>query len=172
MHRVRPASIARVPYHIAPLYKEPGKDKLEVIVPPAGPAGSASMAEGTSAFLLVNTDAEAEAYKFFEFLLSKEGQELGMAVGYDASPIVRLSVNKNVDTLEVYNDEGWNTFAKQYANGGVYFPQVPNWKPIRMMTSEGFNTILSDCNSDIAAGLVEMDATVNAELERQGVLVK
>ena len=130
------------------------------------------MAEGTSAFLIAGTDQEVEAKAFLEFLLSKEGQELGMAVGYDASPIVRLSVNKNVDTLEVYQDDGWNNFAKQYADSGVYFPMVPNWKPIRMMTSEGFNTILSDCSSDIAAGLVSMDETVNAELDRQGVLVK
>jgi multiple sugar transport system substrate-binding protein len=161
------------PYHIAAFDKEPGKDKFEVIPAPAGPAGVAELAEGTSAFILTGTKAEAEAKAFIEFLVSKEGQEIGMGMkSPNAQPIVRLSVNKDVDTAAVYNDPRWETFAKLYGTNARYFPQVPNWTPIRQKTSDGFNTILSDCKSDIMAGLKQIDADVNAELAAQKALAK
>jgi multiple sugar transport system substrate-binding protein len=161
------------PYHIAAFDKEPGKDKIEVIPAPAGPAGVAELAEGTAAFIMTGTKAEAEAKVFIEYLISKEGQEIGMgARSPNAQPIVRLSVNKDVDTAAVYNDPRWQTFATLFATNAHYFPQVPNWSPIRQMTSEGFNTILSDCKSDIMAGLKQMDKDVNAELAAQKALAK
>ncbi len=160
------------PYHLSSFYKEPGKDKIEVIVPPAGPAGSASLAEGTAAFMLAGNDDTADAKKFLEYLVSDEGQKMGMGVGVegDSLPVVRLSVNKHINTEEVYNDKNWNTFAEQYASGGVYFPAVPNWKPIRQITSDGFNKILATCSSDIMQNLKELDVAVDNELNRQGVL--
>lgn len=161
------------PYHIAAMDKEPGKDKFEVIPAPAGPAGVAELAEGTAAFIMTGTKAEAEAKAFIEFLISKEGQEIGMgAKTPNAQPIVRLSVNKDVNTAEVYKDPRWETFAKLYSTNARYFPQVPNWQPIRQLTSEGFNAILSDCKSDIAAQLKKMDADVNKELALQKALAK
>ena len=160
------------PYHIAPLSKEPGADVLEVIPPPAGPNGQAELAEGEAIFMTASTQHEAEAKKFIEFLISKEGQEIGMGLGIDSSPIVRLSVNKQIDTVKVRDSKLWGVFADLYGTTARYFPRVPNWKPIRQMTSDGFNAILSDCNSDIAAALPAIDETVNQELESQGVLAK
>ena len=160
------------PYHIAPLSKEPGADVLEVIPPPAGPKGQAELAEGEAIFMTATTQHEAEAKKFIEFLISKQGQEIGMGLGIDASPIVRLSVNKQIDTVKVRDSAFWGVFADLYGSTARYFPRVPNWKPIRQMTSDGFNMILSDCNSDIAAALPAIDETVNQELDNQGVLAK
>lgn len=159
------------PYHIAAFDKEPGKDKFEVIPPPAGPAGVAELAEGTSAFITAGTQNEAAAKTFIAFLVSKEGQEIGMgSLSPNAQPIVRLSVNKDVNTGEVYKDPRWETFAQLYATSAHYFPQVPNWQPIRQMTADGFNAILSDCSSDIGAELKTLDETVDQELARQNVL--
>ncbi len=160
------------PYHLAPFYKEPGKDVIEVIQPPAGPAGRTSLAEGEAAFITATTEMPDAARKFIEFLVSDAGQRLGMAEGIDSSPIVRLSINKKVDTLAVRQDDNWAIYAKQYAEAGRYFPRVPNWSPIRQITADGFNGILSDCSSDIGAGLAALDEEVNAELDRQGVLAK
>jgi len=161
------------PYHIAAFDKEPGKDKFEVIPVPAGPAGVSELAEGTAVFILKGTKAEAEAKAFIEFLVSKDGQEIGMgAKTPNAQPIVRLSVNKEVDTAAVYNDPRWEAFAKIYADSARYFPQVPNWQPVRQLVSEGFNAILADCKSDIGALLKKSDADVNAELANQKALAK
>ncbi|MDD7973517.1 ABC transporter substrate-binding protein [Roseinatronobacter alkalisoli] len=160
------------PYHNAPFSKEPGSDLIEVILPPAGPAGRGSLAEGEAAFITVTSKVPETAQTFIEFLVSESGQRLGMAEGMDSSPIVRLSVNKNVDTLAVRGDEGWATFAQQFAEAGQYFPRVPNWKPIRQVTADGFNRILADCSSDIGAALAAIDEAVNAELDRQDVLIK
>lgn len=161
------------PYHLNSFYNEPGKDNIEVIVPPAGPAGRASLAEGTAAYILMgNEHSKESAEKFLEFLISEEGQKMGMGVGIEGNslPIVRLSVNKNINTKDVYNDENWSLFSEQYANGGTYFPAVPNWKPIRQITSDGFNKILSSCSSNIMVQLERIDIEVNQELKRQGVL--
>ncbi|MDN3722434.1 extracellular solute-binding protein [Roseibium salinum] len=157
------------PYHLAPFSKEPGREVIEVIAPPAGPAGQGELAEGEAAFIMGSTEQEDAARQFIEYLISADGQKTGMAAGIDSSPIVRLPVNKNVDVAEVQPDKAWATYAELYATSGHYFPRVPNWKPIRQMTADGFNRILADCSSDITAGLAEIDETVNAELAKQGV---
>lgn len=157
------------PYHLAPFSKEPGRDKIEVIAPPAGPAGQAELAEGEAAFITVSSTQDDAARQFIEYLISAEGQQTGMAVGIDSSPIVRLPVNKTVNVAEVQPDKAWATYADLYGKSGHYFPRVPNWKPIRQLTADGFNKILSDCSSDIAAGLAATDETVNVELANQGV---
>jgi len=105
--------------------------------------------------------------------VSKDGQEIGMgAKTPNAQPIVRLSVNKEVDTAAVYKDPRWETFAKIYGESARYFPQVPNWQPVRQLVSEGFNAILADCKSDIGALLKKSDVDVNAELANQKALAK
>ncbi|SHO54635.1 ABC transporter substrate-binding protein [Vibrio quintilis] len=163
------------PYHLNSFYNEPGKDKIEVIVPPAGPVSHASLAEGTAAYILAgNKDTRESSKKFLEFLISEKGQKMGMGEGIQGNslPIVRLSVNQHIDTRAIYKDANWDTFAEQYANGGVYFPAVPNWKPIRQITSDGFNKILSSCSTDIMNQLKDIDTAVNNELRRQGVLAQ
>lgn len=159
------------PYHIALFDKDPGKDTFEV-VSLQGPKSQATLAEGTTVFLMKSSQKKEAARKFIEFMISQEGQEIGMGKGSSNIPVVRLPVNKLVDTQAVYNDPRWATFATLYAEQGRYVPQVPNWTPIRQITAEGFNRILADCNGDIAAELQATHGKVNAELEKQGVLAK
>ena len=160
------------PYHIAAFVREPGRDKFEVIAPPAGPAGQAELAEGEAAFVMVTTEQEDAAKQFIEYLISEKGQETGMAAGTGDNAIVRLSVNKNVDTKAVQPDPAWATYADLYATSARYFPSVPNWKPIRQAAAEGLNQVLSSCDSDIMAGLENTDEVINAELDQQGVLAR
>lgn len=160
------------PYHIAAFTREPGRDKFEVVAPPAGPAGQAELAEGEAAFVMASTKHEAEAKQFIEYLVSKKGQETGMAAGTGDNAIVRLSVNKNVDVVKVQPDPAWGVFADLYATNARYFPRVPNWKPIRQVAADGLNQILSSCNSDIMSGLQVLDEALNAELKLQEVLAK
>lgn len=159
------------PYHIALFDKDPGKDKFEVVAL-EGPKTQATLAEGTTVFLMKSSKKKEAARKFIEFMISQEGQEIGMGKGTKHMPVVRLAVNKLVDTQEVYNDERWATFAKLYAEDGRYVPQVPNWTPIRQITADGFNRVLADCNSDIAAELKATNEKVNVELEKQQVLAQ
>ncbi|MFA9438626.1 sugar ABC transporter substrate-binding protein [Uliginosibacterium sp. sgz301328] len=160
------------PYHIALFDKDPGKDTIEVVVPPAGPKGVATLAEGTSAFMMKTSRNKANAKQFMEYMISPEAQETGMAVGTTNIPAVRLSVNKNVDTKKVYNDERWALFADLYGKSARYVPQVPNWQPIRQTTADGFNRILADCNSNVEAELKTLNAKVGEELAKQNVLAK
>jgi multiple sugar transport system substrate-binding protein len=160
------------PYHIALFDKDPGKDKIELIAPPRGSDGVVTLAEGTSAFLTKGSKNKDAAKQFLEFMISPEAQIMGMAADSTNIPIVRLPVNKTVDVNAVYKDERWATVAKLFAEHGRYVPQVPNWTPIRQVTSDGFNRILANCNSDIPAELKATDAKVAEELAKQGVLAK
>lgn len=159
------------PYHIALFDKDPGKDKFEVVTL-EGPKNSATLAEGTTVFMMKSSKNKEAARKFIEFMISQEGQEIGMGKGSKHMPVVRLPVNKQVDTQAVYDDARWATFARLYAEQGRYVPQVPNWTPIRQITADGFNRVLADCNSDISAELKATNEKVNAELAKQQVLAK
>ncbi|MBB4123715.1 ABC transporter substrate-binding protein [Martelella radicis] len=160
------------PYHIALLDAEPGADKIEVIAPPAGPEGVATLAEGTNVYFMKGSEKVDDARKFVEFMISPEGQTMGMAVGTGRIPIVRLPINKNVDTLATLKDERWGLFAKLYADAGRYVPTVPDWTPIRLDTAMGFNKIFADCESDIPALLEETNGTVTGILKDQGALAE
>ena len=159
------------PYHIALFDKDPGKDNFEV-VPVIGPKGEATLAEGTTVFMMKSSKQKEAARKFIEFIISAEGQEIGMGKGSQHIPVVRLPVNKNVDVQAVYQDARWETFAKLYNEQGRYVPQIPNWTPVRQVAADGFNRIFADCNSNISAELKAVDVKVNAELEKQNVLAK
>lgn len=159
------------PYHIALFDKEPGKDAIEVVAPPAGSKGVATLVEGTAMYLVKTAKSKAEARQFAEFMISQEAQEIGMRAGAH-QPIVRLSVNKKVNVKEVYQDERWALFADLYAKSGRTVPDVPDWKPFRQVTADGFNKIMSDCSANIDAGLQQLDIKVAEELAKQGVLAK
>lgn len=159
------------PYHIALFDNEPGKDRVEVVAPPAGPKGIATLVEGTAMYLVKSGKAKAEARQFAEFMISKEAQEIGMRAGQH-QPIVRLSVNKKVNVKEVYQDERWALFSDLYAKNGRTVPDVSDWKPFRQLTADGFNKLLSDCDSNVEAGLQQLDVKVAEELAKQGMLAK
>lgn len=160
------------PYHIPQLDAEPGKDVVEVVMMPAGPGGIASLAEGTSAFLLKSVKKENAdaANKFLAFLISPKGQEIAMAQGSGRTPIVRLPVNTKVDVNAVRNDPRWMVFKETFDKYGHYMPPVPNWTAIRTITGEGFNRILATCDGDVTAELEELNTQVATELSGQNAL--
>ncbi len=159
------------PYHIAVFDRDPGKEQYEVVTL-EGPKNAATLAEGTTVFLMKGSKQKEEARKFIEFMISKEGQEIGMGKGSKNIPVVRLAVNKDVDVKEVYQDDRWATFASLYNDQGRYVPQIPNWTPVRQITAEGFNRILANCSGDIAQELDALNVKVNSELDKQDVLAK
>jgi multiple sugar transport system substrate-binding protein len=158
------------PYHIAQLDEQPGKDKIEVLPPPEGPGGSTSLAEGTSAYIMKGTQHREAAQKFISFFISPKGQEIGMAQGTGHTPLVRLPINKNVDVNKIRQDPRWQTFKEVFDKNAHYVPAVPNWTPIRMLTADGFNRILSNCNADIPAELKTIDDAMTTELRKQKAL--
>ena len=155
------------PYHIALFDKDPGKQTYTVVPPPAGPGGAISMAEGTTAFLMKTSQHKAAAKRFLEFLISPEGQKIGMATDSTSMPIVRLPINKTLNIKDYHDDPRWEVFAETYAKEGRYMPQIPNWIPVRQITADGFNKIYASCDGDIPAVLKEINGKVNEELKRQ-----
>jgi multiple sugar transport system substrate-binding protein len=160
------------PYHIALFDKDPGKNVIEVVAPPAGPKGVATLAEGTSVFMMKGSDNKAAAKQFIEYMISPEAQITGMATDTTNIPIVRLTVNKTIDSKTVYNDLRWTLFADLYAEHGRYVARVPNWTPIRQTTADGFNRILASCDSSIETELKDLNVKVGEELAKQGVLAQ
>lgn len=158
------------PYHIPQLDAEPGKDVVEVLMMPAGPGGVASLAEGTSAYLLKSAKDEEAANKFLAFLISPKGQEIAMAQGSGRTPIVRLPVNTKVDVNAVRNDPRWVVFKETFDKYGHYMPAVPNWTAIRTITGEGFNRILAQCDADVPTELEALNKLVATELSAQNAL--
>lgn len=155
------------PYHIAVVDQEPGRDKVEVMAPPSGPAGRAdSLGEGELAYVTRTANQQA-AMSFIAFLTSAQGQKLGMNPG--GFPVVRLPVNRNVSADQVYNDPRWRTVQVVYENDAHYVPAIPDWMSVRQITADGLNRLLANCASDIEAGLKDLNKKVNQELARQRV---
>ena len=158
------------PYHIPQIDAEPGKDKTEVVMLPAGPGGIDSLSEGTSAYLLKSVKDEDAANKFLAFLVSPKGQEIAMAQGSGRTPIVRLPVNTKVDVNAVRQDPRWMVFKETFDKYGHYMPAVPNWTAIRTVTGEGFNRILAQCDADVPTELKALNEQVKIELSGQNAL--
>ncbi len=158
------------PWNMAVFDKEPGRDKFEVVPVPAGPANADTLAEGDLAYIVKSSTNKAAAKAFVEFLISPEGQALGMNPG--GAPLVRLSVNSKVDATAVFKDPRWDVVAGAYAKHGHYMPSVPNWTSIRQLTAEGFNKLLANCGDDIDAGLKDLNAKLERELAKQNVLAQ
>ncbi|WFR99406.1 ABC transporter substrate-binding protein [Rhizobium tumorigenes] len=158
------------PYHIPQLDAEPGKDVVEVVMLPAGPGGIASLAEGTSAYMLKSVKDEDAANKFLAFLISPKGQEIAMAQGSGRTPIVRLPVNTKVDVNAVRKDPRWMVFKETFDKYAHYMPPVPNWTALRTLTGEGFNGILAKCNADVPTELEALNKQVATELSGQNAL--
>jgi len=157
------------PYNMARFDKSLGKDKYEVVPAPPGPGGeSVSLAEGENVYLMAGSANEAGQEAFAEFVISTEGQTIGMAGDSDGG-IVRLPVNATVDLASVRTDERWQTFEGIYQSSGRYIPAVPDWTPFRQASADTINAIVADCDSDTKAELDKLAETFGAELEKQGV---
>lgn len=160
------------PYHISLFDKEPGRDAFEVVPTPPGPKGAATLAEGTNAYVMRDSEEPEAVKSFIEYLISPEAQTIGMAVDGARIPVVRLPVNSQVNMADARKDDRWNTFATAFSDSGRYFPAIPNWTAVRQITSDSINKALSDCNSDIPATLAAADEAVAAELKKQDVLAE
>lgn len=153
------------PYMIGRFDKSVGKDKYEVIASPKGPAGSTVLGEGEDIYLMAGSAKAADQKKLAEFLISPDAQKMGMKG--DPQPVVRLSVNKNVNTKEVYKDDRWSTTADVYASEARPFPSVPNFQPFRQQTSETLNSIFAKCGPDVAGELKTLAEKLKKELDNQ-----
>ncbi len=156
------------PYNIARFDKNLGKDKYEVVALPPGPGGKGySLAEGENIYLMAGSQNPSGQKKYAEFLISADGQTIGMAGDTDGN-VVRLPVNKNVDLTKVRKDTRWMVFDKVYKEAGRYSPVVPEWTPFRQASAEALNGIVANCGSDPKAEMTKLAEKFSAELKKQG----
>ncbi|SQI95014.1 extracellular solute-binding protein [Klebsiella oxytoca] len=57
---------------------------MKVVSGGVGPKGEATLAEGTTVFMMKSSKQKEAARKFIEFMISPEGQEIGMGKGQPA----------------------------------------------------------------------------------------
>ncbi len=158
------------PYHFALFDRSPGKDKIEVVPTPAGPGGMrAILAGGDLAYVVRSGTKKDMAYRFIDFLISPQGQTLGMKAPPGGLPVVRLPVNQGVDVLAVTHDARWQLVAQEYALHGHSLPHVQNWQRIQQIAADGFNDVLSRCSTTVEADLKEINQKLDRELARQKI---
>ncbi|MEE1938933.1 sugar ABC transporter substrate-binding protein [Streptomyces sp. TRM 70361] len=155
-------------YYFIPYDKRPGKEKYEVIAPPAGPGGVATLAEGENIYFGAGSKKTEAQKKLAEFLISPEAQQLGMKT--ETQAVVRLPVNTTLDAAEVLGDDRWKVVQDMYENSSHSFPEAIDFTPIRQSVAEGLNKLFADCGSDVEAGLKQLAETVDKELESQDLL--
>ncbi|MEV4560831.1 sugar ABC transporter substrate-binding protein [Kitasatospora sp. NPDC049285] len=156
------------PYNMARFDKSLGKDKYEVVPLPAGPGGQAAvLAEGENTYLMAGSHNPKGQQKYAEYLISAEGQTLGMAGDTDGN-VVRLPVNKQVDLAKVRTDQRWQVFDQAFRQAGRYTPVVPEWTPFRQASADALNGLVADCGSDPKAVLGKLAGTFAEELKKQG----
>ncbi|MFH7042195.1 sugar ABC transporter substrate-binding protein [Paucibacter sp. JuS9] len=160
------------PYHISLFDREPGRERIEVVAAPAGPGGQAVLAGGELAYFPKAGKNKAGAMKFVEFLISREGQSLGMKATSGGLAVVRLPVNRKVDAAAVHKDPRWLTVAQEYAEHGRQQPAIPNWTRMQQLIAEGLNATLSRCGSDIGAELKKLNGRIDQELATQKALAR
>lgn len=165
------------PYHIALFDREPGRSRIEVLPAPAGPDGQrATLAGGELAYVTRTTRRRADALRFIEFLISPEGQRLGMRPpppptgGRPGLPVVRLPVNRRVDAAATHDDPRWTVVSESYEHHGRALPLVPHWSRLQQLAADGFNASLAHCSTTLEADLKALNARIDAELRRQGLL--
>lgn len=155
------------PYNISAFDNTVGADKFVVIPNVAGPAGTATLAEGENIYFGAGTERPNAQAKLAAFLITKKAQELGMD---KTTPVVRLPVNTKVDAAAVRNDPRWTVAQDAYTTGDPHtlYWQI-QYQPFRQALADGLNKIMSDCNGDIDAGLKDIAATFDTELKNQGL---
>ncbi|MGP4111171.1 ABC transporter substrate-binding protein [Streptomyces sp. 4N509B] len=158
------------PYNLAAYDDQPGKDTFEVIPTPAGPAGTTTLAEGENIYLAAGSDKTDAQQALAEFLISPEAQEIAMALDNSTEPVVRIPVNTELNAGELRADERWDLVQQQYENDSRTFPSAIDFTPIRQATAEGLNAIMSDCGSDVAEGVAQIEEDIASELEAQDLL--
>lgn len=144
-----------------------GKDKYEVVPAPAGPKDSTVLAEGGSAYLMAGSANEAGQNAFASFVISPEGQKIGMEG--EKAFIVQLPVNKNVDITSIRKDPRWKVYTDAYREHGRYAPSIPNWTAVRQSTADTVNALIADCGLDVDGELKKLDQKLGEALKQQGI---
>jgi multiple sugar transport system substrate-binding protein len=161
------------PYNISTFDEQVGKENVEVIPMPEGPAGPASWSEGENIYLGASSEKADLQKQLAAFLTTPEAQELMMKAeendeGVLAQPVVRLPVNENVNVGEVKEDERWDLVMDAYENA-EHFPWSIDFLPYRQIVADGMNAIAADCNADVAGGVTSINEQLAAQLESDGL---
>ena len=164
----RAGSFLVAPYEL-PIIRETFGDAFEVLTPPPGPTGLTTLAEGNNLYLMAGSDSNEAQQAFAEFVISPEGQAIGMAGDRDGN-LVRLPVNTTVDMMDTRTDREWEHFQEIYDRYGRYVPAVPNWNPFLQGSATTINALISDCSLDVGAEAEKLHASFTAALEEQGAL--
>ena len=156
------------PWQTKTLDKNVGEGKWTVITPPSGSAGTAALAEGENVYLMAGSEATDAQAEFAKFLISEEGQKLGMTAG--TVPSVRLSVNSALDAGTVRQDDRWAAVQSIYDESGRAFPTKIDFASIRSAAGETFNAIYASCGNDnVKSELSKLDQVLTQSLKDQGV---
>jgi multiple sugar transport system substrate-binding protein len=157
------------PYAFATMDASAVKGRYTVLAPPAGPANADTLAEGTDIYLMAGSQHAGEARQLAEFMITPQAQRIGMTAVPTAT-IVRLSVNRTVDSAAVHgNDPRWKLAEQEYLNHGHYEPDyMPNWPQFRQDTSNALNAMLANCSSPSTA-MSKLNDQFNSLLKQQGV---
>lgn len=158
------------PYMIPTFTDSVGDDAFEVVKPVDGPGGTYTLAEGENSYIMAGTEKFDQALAFASWIASPDGQEAGIQAPEGANPVVRLSINTNVNTAEVLDDPRWDVVAETFAESGRYVPAVPNWQPFRQIVADAVNAAVASADSDVGAILEAANEEVAEELSNQGVL--
>ncbi len=158
------------PYAYATMDNTPIKGKYAVAAPPAGPAGIATLAEGTDIYLMAGSKQDAQSQALAEYMITPAAQILGMTKVPTAT-IVRLPVNKTVNAATVHgNDPRWKLAQLVYQQYGHYEPDyMPNWNTFRVATSDALNAMIAKCGNPTTT-MNTLAATFKTDLQQQGVL--
>jgi multiple sugar transport system substrate-binding protein len=156
------------PYAFATFDATPLKGKYTVVAPPAGPDNAKTLAEGTDIFLMAGGKKTA-GQKLAEFMITPDAQKMGMTA-VPTSTIVRLPINKSVDSAAVHaGDDRWTTAQQAYQQNAHYeADNMPNWNALRQATSDALNGLVAKCG-DPSAALNALNDKLNSLLKQQGV---
>ncbi|MFI5707423.1 ABC transporter substrate-binding protein [Kribbella sp. NPDC051620] len=155
------------PYLMPRFDKSLGKDKYEVVPVPKGAKDSTVLAEGGSVYLMAGSANQAAQDAFASYVISAEGQKVGMQ-GEKAFN-VQLPVNKSVDVTTVRSDPRWKVYADVYRDHARYAPSIPNWTPIRQDSADTINALIADCGLNLETEMSTLDGKLAAALSKQGI---
>jgi multiple sugar transport system substrate-binding protein len=155
------------PFAFSDFDKSLGADKYEVVMAPAGPAGSTVLQERTSIYFGATSDMPEEQKRLAEFLISPEGQTLSMTG--PGQPVVRLPVNINVDAVSVYNDQRWAVVEQQHADSQLMISDI-DFTGIRVDIAETVLSIFTRCLVDIEPEINALADRMKEELAAQDAL--
>jgi multiple sugar transport system substrate-binding protein len=158
------------PYAYATMDATSLANKYTAVAPPAGPVNADTLAEGTDIYLMAGSAHTDLAQQLGEYMITPTAQKLGMTAAPSAT-IVRLSVNRTVNSAVVHNnDPRWLLAQQVYERNGHYEPDyMPNWPAFRQATSNALNAMVAQC-ADPTTALHALGTQFTTLLKQQGVL--